>query len=151
LVAKVLEPGPGDLKVAQNQSLVFDASYVRRAHLLMRSSRLSGLVVFHTHPAADRTVSFSPYDDAQEPMLRANLRELGPSTQSVSGGVGRGSLCGRVWRDGGLRSPLGELVVVGDTLDARRLDGRPEPEPAPPSAIFDRGLPLTGPGALACL
>src|SRR5262249_11921446 len=37
------------------------------------------------------------------------------------------------------------------TLTYRPLDGRPEPPPPPPEAIFDRGLALTGAGALGIL
>ena len=54
LVVKLLPPGPGDLKVAAHDHLVFDASYIRRAHLQMRGARLVGLVLFHTHPGSDR-------------------------------------------------------------------------------------------------
>src|SRR5262249_994950 len=36
LLVKLFPPGPGDLKVAGPDQLVFDASYIRRAHLEMR-------------------------------------------------------------------------------------------------------------------
>src|SRR6266545_1910487 len=59
LLVKLFPPGPGDLKIAGHDQLVFDASYIRRAHLEMRSQRLAGLILVHTHPRADREVDFS--------------------------------------------------------------------------------------------
>src|SRR5260370_29222675 len=59
LLAKLFLPGPGDLKVAGHDHLVFGSAYIRRAHLEMRAERLAGLIFFHTHPLADRGVSFS--------------------------------------------------------------------------------------------
>src|SRR4051794_2337054 len=52
LLAGLCLPGPGDLKVAEHNHLVFSASYLRRAHLHMRAEGLAGLVLFHTHPGA---------------------------------------------------------------------------------------------------
>jgi hypothetical protein len=43
------------------------------------------------------------------------------------------------------------LVIVGEGLEYRRLDGEPEPAPPTPGAAFDRALALTGAGALALL
>jgi hypothetical protein len=151
LLTKLYPPGPGDLKVAAHDHLVFDSSYIRRAHLEMRAERLAGLVFFHTHPLDDQQVGFSPYDDRQEPMLVENLQELEPATRLVSVVVGRASLCGRLWPDANRPQPLGRMVVVGETLVYLPLDGKPEPPPPPPAAVFDRGLALTGAGALGIL
>ena len=82
LLVKLVLPGPGDLKVAEHDELIFASSYIRRAHLEMRAEQLAGLVFFHTHPLADRMVRFSPYDDQEEPLLVENLQELHPATQS---------------------------------------------------------------------
>jgi NADPH:quinone reductase-like Zn-dependent oxidoreductase len=46
---------------------------------------------------------------------------------------------------------MGRLIVIGERLVYRLLDGRAEPPPPPPEAIFDRGLALTGAGALGIL
>lgn len=151
LVVKLFEPGPGDLKVAGHDHLVFDSSYIRRAHLEMRASRLAGLVFFHTHPMADREVGFSLYDNREEPLLVENLQELEPATRVVSVVVGKSSQCGRVWLSPGRPEALARLIVVGETLSYRLLDGRPEPPPPPPAAAFDRGLAVTGAGALGIL
>lgn len=150
-VARMLWPGPDDLKVAENRALVFDARYIRRAHLLMRSEGLAGLVMFHSHPLSDQRVGFSLYDDHQEPQLFANLREMAPDTQLVSVVAGKRTQGGRVWT--GRESPqaLGRLVTVGETLGFHTLSGGPELPPPPPAAIFDRALALTGAGALARL
>ncbi|HEV3436557.1 MAG TPA: ThiF family adenylyltransferase [Gemmata sp.] len=151
MLVKLFVPAPGDFKVAARDQLTFDASYIRRAHLEMRSQRLAGLVFFHTHPEADKEVGFSFYDNQQEPLLVENLQELEPTTQIVSVVVGRSSQCGRVWLSRNRFQPLNRMIVVGESLSFRRLDGQPEPPPTSPSAIFDRGLALTGAGALGIL
>src|SRR5258708_4081353 len=78
LLAKLFLPEPGDLKVAEHNHLVFNSTYIRRAHLQMRAERLAGLVLFHTHPLASTDVAFSLYDNQEEPLLAENLRELEP-------------------------------------------------------------------------
>lgn len=148
IVTKVVLPGPGDLKTASSGEVVFDASYIRRVHLETRRAKLTGIAAFHTHPFADATVRFSPYDDAQEPKLVENLRELAPTTQMVSVVVGKQSQCGRVYSTPPTAAPLRELIVVGDRLSYLPLNGLPPPPPPAPAEIFDRGLLLTGSGAL---
>src|SRR2546428_109275 len=96
LLAKVFWPEPGDLQMSRG-GLVFGATYLRRAHLAMRTEGLAGLVIFHTHPGATDHVSFSPYDDSQDPLLIDNLIELEPRTRLVSVVVGKESQAGRVW------------------------------------------------------
>jgi hypothetical protein len=65
--------------------------------------------------------------------------------------AGKNSVCGRVWHGSMRCSPLGSLFIVGNGFDERTLDGTPPFAPAPPGALFDRSLPLTGAGALARL
>lgn len=151
LLAKLFLPGPGDLKVAGHDHLVFGSAYIRRAHLEMRADRLAGLIFFHTHPLADREVSFSRYDDSEEPLLVENLQELEPATRVVSVVVGKSSQCGRLWLDPRRQQALDSMVIVGERLSFRPLHGRAEPPPPPAEAIFDRGLALTGTGALSIL
>lgn len=151
LLAKLLLPGPGDFKIAEHGYLVFNASYLRRAHLEMRGEGLAGLVLFHTHPLADKEVAFSLYDNQEEPLLAENLRELDARTRLVSVVAGKSSQCGRLWVERGNCQPMGRLIVVGERLLYRALDGKSEPPPPPPEAIFDRGLALTGAGALGLL
>ena len=151
LLVKLMYPGPGDLSVATNGSLVFASSYIRRAHLAVREAGLAGLAFIHTHPRATTRVGFSLYDDQQEPLLVENLLELHPQTQIVSIVLGRDSQCGRVWLDARHNKLLNELALVGEALRFLPLDGTPAPPPPVPEAIFDRGLPLTGAGALALL
>src|SRR5262245_9091579 len=69
LLAKLFKPDPGDVKIATDNQLIFDSSYIRRAHLEMRSNRLAGMAFFHTHPFADTEVDFSYYDNREEPLL----------------------------------------------------------------------------------
>ncbi len=147
LLAKVIWPEPGDVEM-RHDGLVFRASYLRRAHLAMRSEGLAGLVTFHTHSGAGQYVSFSPYDDSQDPLLVENLTELEPSTKLVSVVVGKNSQCGRVWFSPGRYEESTELIVVGDQLSYYLLTGRPQPPPPPPAALFDRALALTPTGAL---
>lgn len=151
MLAKLLVPGPSDFKIAASDHLVFDASYIRRAHLEMRSHRLAGLILFHTHPGSDSEVGFSYYDNQQEPLLVENLQELDPATRLVSVVVGKSSQCGRLWHGPSQVWPMRHMIVVGETLSYLNLDGRRAPPPPSPSAVFDRGLALTGIGALGLL
>jgi len=151
LLAKLFLPEPGDLKVAAHDHLVFSSSYIRRAHLEMRAQRLAGLVLFHTHPLADKEVAFSQYDNREEPLLVENLQELEPGTGIVSVVFGKASQRGRLWLNPTRQEGLGRLIVVGEALSSRLLDGRPERPAPPPAAVFDRGLALTGAGALGIL
>jgi NAD(P)-dependent dehydrogenase (short-subunit alcohol dehydrogenase family) len=116
----------------------------------MRKQKLAGIATFHTHPFADTVVSFSLYDNQEEPGLVENLIELEPRTQLVSVVAGKRSQCGRYY-SGGAPSPLWELIVVGDHLSHLALDGRPPAAPPKPAAVFDRGEAITGAGALSRL
>lgn len=148
IVVKVLLPGPGDLKIASTGEVVFGSTYIRRAHLEMRTENLAGIAIFHTHPFADAMVDFSPYDNQQEPMLAENLTELDPRTRLISVVAGKQSQCGRFYFGGNTPASLAELIVVGDHLSYLALDGGPPAAPPTPSAIFDRGQALTSAGAL---
>jgi hypothetical protein len=151
IVAEVLLPEQSDLKYATNGALVFDASFIRRAHLAMRKQRLAGIATFHTHPGPSASVDFSLYDDRQDPLLVENLMEIEPRTQFVSVVAGREAQSARFFANPRSSHPLDRLIVVGDHLSYLPLDGHPPPPPPPPAAIFDRGLRLTGSGALAVL
>lgn len=151
LLAKVFWPQEGDLKIASDDSLVFDASYLRKAHLFMREHGLAGFVVFHTHPLADQHVRFSMYDDQQEPLLAENLAEIEPKTRLLSVVAGRHCQCGREWTSDRASVPLGELVVVGESIEHQSLAGEPDPTPPQPADLFDRAKAITGPGASALL
>jgi hypothetical protein len=151
LLAKVFPPEPGDIKIASHDHLVFSSSYLRRAHLEMRREHLAGLVLFHTHPLANASVSFSWYDDCEEPLLVENLQELEPATRLVSVVVGKNVQCGRLWLNRADCRQMGRLIVVGERLLYCPLNGLPAPPSAPPEAIFDRAQRVTGAGALALL
>ncbi len=126
LVTEVLFPGPGDLRVASGGALVFNSSFIRRAHRRMRKVGLAGIACFHTHPGADDRVGFSDYDDQQDPLLVSNLKELEPRTHLVSVVAGKRSQCGRVYATGRSPTPLTRLIVVGEHLQYMKLDGQPE-------------------------
>ena len=136
-VTDVLLPGPGDVKIAHNGALVFNSSFIRRAHRRMRKDGLAAIACFHTHPGSDAHVGFSGYDDEQEPLLFSNLKELAPRTHLVSVVAGKHSQCGRVYAGGGLAMPMARLVVVGEHLQHLPLDGRPAAAPPRPSSVFD--------------
>ena len=151
IVADVLLPGPGDLKVATDGALVFHSSFIRRAHRRMRNTGLTGIACFHTHPGADDRVGFSGYDDQQDPLLADNLKDIEPRTHLVSVVAGKRSQYGRVYATGRSPTPLTRLIVVGEHLQYMKLDGQPEAWPPRPSAIFDSGLAITGSGAMSML
>ncbi len=148
IIAKVFLPEPGDFKIMHTGALIFDASYIRRAHLEMRSKGLAGIAMFHTHPFSDRYVDFSPFDLREERLLVRNLQEIEPRTRLASVVVGRNCLSGCIWGGSNTRHRLRELVVVGNRLSFFPLNGIPESSPPPPEAVFDRGLIITGAGAL---
>jgi hypothetical protein len=152
LTADVLVPEAGDVVERSGAGLVFSSSFLRRALLAVRKRSLAGLLTVHTHPLSDQVVAFSEFDDANDPRLAENLYDLYPDGIFGSIVLGRRSAAARVWdRAGCLATPLGELVVVGEELAFFPLDGRPAPMPAHPAEVFDRGLAVTGSGALARL
>ena len=151
LVTEVLRPGPGDIKIAHNGALVFNSSFIRRAHRRMRKDGLAGIACFHTHPGSDEHVGFSGYDDEQDPLLFSNLKELAPRTHLVSVVAGKHSQCGRVYAGERLAMPMARLVVVGEHLQHLTLDGRPAAAPPQPSGVFDSSLAITGSGAMSML
>ena len=151
LVADVLSPGVGDLRDQESGAVTFDSRYLRRALLAIRDRGLAGFVTVHTHPLADRSVGFSPYDDGNDPGLMANLQDLEPKGVFGSMVLGKRAAAARIWNRSSA-SYLDDLVIVGDRLDYVRLDGSSPDDALPtPRDIFDRSLVLTGPGALARL
>lgn len=148
LVARILWPEDGDVRYSSDAGIVFDSTYLRRAHVEMRQRGLAGIVTFHTHPLSDERVGFSWFDDEQDPKLIGNFVDIYPGTKLVSVVVGKNSQCGRAWASAADVQQLAELVVIGERLEYRPLDGKPAPPPPKPSALFDRGTELTGAGAL---
>lgn len=147
LVTEVLAPEDGDLLDQDSGGITFASRFLRRALLRVRERGLAGLLTLHTHPMADRYVSFSGFDDANDPELMANLYELEPRARFGSIVLGRNSICARLWRGGG-PFDLEQLVCVGEQLSFRELSGKPDKEPPTPSAIFDRGSVVSGAGAM---
>jgi hypothetical protein len=150
LVSTMIWPDEGDVINRRGQGLTFSSRYLRRAHMTMRTSGLAGVVTFHTHPLSDRSVGFSPYDDAQDPLLLANLQELHSATWLVSLVLGADSQKGRLWTSPREQLALSTLVSVGDRIEHLSLRGEATTLPSP-SGIFDRATVLTGAGAMAQL
>jgi molybdopterin/thiamine biosynthesis adenylyltransferase len=151
LVTNILWPQSGDIKEANQGYLAFDASYIRRAHLQMRRDNLSGIITFHTHPSSQDKVTFSYYDDEQDPLLFQNLLDIEPKTKFISVVLGSHSQCGRLWLSPQDNITIRYLISVGEQLQYLPLDGFPAPPSPSASALFDRGLAITGDGALARL
>ncbi|HZS04819.1 MAG TPA: ThiF family adenylyltransferase [Blastocatellia bacterium] len=152
IVSEVLAPLEGEVTEQGHDGLVFSSAFLRRALLTVRRRNLAGFLTVHTHPLSDRHVGFSPYDDANDPRLMANLYELQPDGVFGSVVLGKNSAAGRLWSPQALTpEPLGELLIMGEQLRWLPLNGAPPPPPPEPAAIFDRGLALTGRGALARL
>jgi molybdopterin/thiamine biosynthesis adenylyltransferase len=152
LVREVVGPNVGDLKEQEHGAITFSNRYLRRGLLRVRELGLAGFLTVHTHPACDSYVSFSPYDDSNDPGLMGNLYDLQPT--GVFGSIVRGkrTIAGRLWLQNEIKPlPLDELLLIGERLKSLPLNGRLEDASATPSAIFDRGLALTGKGALARL
>lgn len=151
LVADTLLPRPGEVRATAG-SLIFDSTYLRRAHLRMRERRLAAIATVHTHPFADEEVAFSHLvDDIEDPQLIENLKDIHPCTRLVSIVLGRRSQAGRVWSSSSQTQALSRLVVVGETIRVLPLDGSRSPSPPPVEAIFDRARAVTDAGALRAL
>lgn len=146
LVAEVLAPETGDLLEQGSGGITFASRFLRRALLRVRERGLKGFFTLHTHPMADKRVSFSLFDDANDPELMANFYELEPAGIFGSVVLGRDAICARLWRDG---APvyMEQLVCVGEQLSFRELSGESAKEPPKPQAIFDRSSVITGAGA----
>jgi hypothetical protein len=151
IVAHILWPEPGDVLAEAQNALTFTSRYIRRAHIAVRKAGLVGLVTFHTHPLAGPEVGFSWYDDKQDPLLVENLQELWPGTLLSSVVMGADSQQGRVWLSPKQQMGATRLIVIGETVQYLRLDGRRQPAAPKPSEIFDRATALTGSGALGLL
>lgn len=150
LVREVVGPNHGDLKHQEHGAITFSNRFLRRALLRVRELGLAGFLTLHTHPGCDSHVSFSPYDDANDPDLMRNLYDVHPT--GVFGSLVRGkrTIAGRLWTSSAFAG-LDEIVIVGERLDSFPLDGKLSDASLVPAAIFDRGLALTGKGALAQL
>lgn len=150
LVREVVGPNPGDLKHQEHGAITFSNRFLRRALLRVRELGIAGFLTVHTHPGCDSYVSFSPYDEANDPDLMRNLYDVHPT--GVFGSLVRGkrTIAGRLWTANAFAG-LDEIVIVGERLDSLPLDGRLSDASLVPAAIFDRGLALTGKGALARL
>jgi len=150
LVREVVGPNHGDLKHQEHGAITFSNRFLRRALLRVRELGLAGFLTLHTHPGCDSYVSFSPYDDANDPDLMRNLYDVHPT--GVFGSLVRGkrTIAGRLWTSSAFAG-LDEIVIVGERLDSFPLDGKLSDASLVPAAIFDRGLALTGKGALAQL
>jgi len=148
-VAGVVRAGDGDFEHQGFDALRFSSRYLRRALLEVRERGLAGFLTVHTHPMATDHVEFSPYDDACDPELMQNLNELQP--EAIFGSVVLGKVCaaGRVWdKDLEVFRPLSEIVIAGERLEKLPHGGSTGIAPSA-SAVFDRGMALTGRGAMA--
>ena len=81
-MTEVLPTGPGNLEITSGGALVFNSSFIRRAHRRMRKAGLAAIACFHTHPGADDRVGVSDDDDEQDPLLVSNLKELEPRVRT---------------------------------------------------------------------
>jgi hypothetical protein len=148
LVADVIEPMPGDFDRQHDTALSFSSVYLRRALLAVRKRELAGFLTVHTHPLSDGYVDFSSYDDANDPELMANLFELQPEGTFGSVVFGRNSVKARLFASDLAVHGLNELLVIGSRYSALPLNGIHDIRVPGSAAIFDRGLALSGAGAL---
>lgn len=152
VVADVLEPEDGELTEQARDGLVFSSRYLRRALFRVRDGNLAGFLTIHTHPMSDTYLNFSPYDDANDPSLMANLYELEPRGVFGSMVLGRSSVRARLWNSNGIDySSVEALIMVGEQLRYLAANGDDFEAEAIAAEIFDRSLAITGKGALAQL
>ena len=152
LVKEVLAPRDIDLKEQAQGAITFSSDYLRRALLRVRELRLTGFLTVHTHPFSDNRVSFSFYDDRNDPELMQNLYDQQPTGIFGSIVLGKRAAAGRLWlTDNPEPMPLEEIVIIGERLEFLPLNGRFENLFSKAAEIFDRSLALTGEGALSRL
>jgi hypothetical protein len=151
LVNDIIVPKDGDFVRQGPSALSFGSQYLRRALISVRERSLAGFLTVHTHPFAQEKVSFSGYDDINDPELMGNLYELQPDGIFGSVVVGASCIAARVWAADGSQSPFTDMVVVGEQIRVRPLTGIAQSCAPKPNAIFDRALALSGAGALALL
>jgi len=150
LITDVIEANdPKDVQGSRG-NLRFSPNYIRRAQLKGKKDGATGLIFFHTHPFSKNTVSFSPYDDAQEPELMKNLCDVWPGSEHVSVVLGERAFKARAYLNDGEVCQIPKLFVVGKHLKLIPTNGVAE-KPAKAAGIFDRAKVLTGNGALAVL
>ncbi len=149
LIREIFLPTQKDLDQSEG-GLIFSSPYIRRAQLWAQRQGKSGLVFFHTHPLANDQVSFSWFDDTQEPLLIKNLREIWPGSEHISIVVGKNAYKGRVYLQGERAQDLMKLYVIGRTIKVISLFGN-RVQPPMPSHIFDRAKEVTSAGALQIL
>ena len=148
LVADVIGATAADFDRQEHSALSFSSRYLRRALLAVRQRGLAGFITVHTHPGADSRVCFSGYDDANDPELMTNLYDLQPDGLFGSMVLGKTSAEARLWTSQLRRVALEELIVVGAQYRSFPLDGISIKRQPQPAAIFDRGLAISGAGAL---
>jgi molybdopterin/thiamine biosynthesis adenylyltransferase len=148
LVADLIEPAPGDFDRQSDSALSFSSQYLRRALLAVRRRGLAGFLTAHTHPLSDRTVGFSWYDDANDPELMANLFDLQPGGTFGSIVLGKRSMKARLWTPDLRSLDMDEMTIIGSRYLSIPLNGVGHERAPQPAAIFDRGLAISGAGAL---
>jgi len=148
LVTDVMESTPGDFDRQEHSALSFTSHYLRRALLAVRQQSLAGFITVHTHPLSDGRVQFSSYDDTNDPELMANLYDLQPEGLFGSMVLGKSSAEARLWTPELRSVSLDELIMVGTQYRSLPLDGISNKQHPHPAAIFDRGLAISGAGAL---
>ncbi len=150
LVTDVFEPANRKDIDCSKGGLRFSPNYIRRVQLYGRRNKANGLIFFHTHPFSEGEVSFSSYDDSEEPKLMTNLRDVWPSSEHTGVVVGKKAIMARAYLNEELVCPVTDLFVVGRTLKVIPADGHVQ-IPARPEHIFDRAEAVTDIGALAIL
>jgi molybdopterin/thiamine biosynthesis adenylyltransferase len=121
--------------------------------VLTESSQLAGLVEIkrsghalveaHTHPGADTTLAFSPYDDHQLPSFARYVRLKLPGKPFGALVFGRRGYAGRAYSDAGV-APL-ELRGVGELRSAPTWLRREESASKLDELRYDRQIRALGP------
>lgn len=150
IIQEVVEPDPTKDLDQSSGSLRFLSSYIRRVQLRGQQIDADGLVFFHTHPFARDTVSFSEYDNMEEPSLIENLQEVWGGSEYASIVAGRSSLIGRFYTATDKVVAIDSLSVIGRVIQNIPTKGRELVVPQA-SEIFDRAEKLTSNGALQVL
>ena len=145
LIVDIVPPEENDI-INSEFSFCFTTQYIRKEYLLAQEACSDGLAFFHTHPFANDHVSFSSYDNEEEPKLMANLNDLWPNSTHIGLVIGKKSLQARTYF--GLEVKEAEnFMIVGKTIKIIPATGHPRAA-SNPADLFDRANAITDKGSL---
>jgi molybdopterin/thiamine biosynthesis adenylyltransferase len=139
-----VEGGDAALTISEQAKVAALAKIKRAGH---------AVVEVHTHPRADRRVSFSSFDESEMPAFAQYVQRKIPDRPFGALVFGRRAYAGRVFEPAGGQGAL-SLRAVGERSDELSWLSEPSPRPTDDGGIpnrFDRQVRAIGPEGQAAL